>query len=368
MIKVLHVLYSLNRGGAESRTMDIFRRIDRSRFKFDFMLHTTEESAYQAEAVALGAEMFTVPRFRGYNYLGYRTAWRNFFSERGDYDVVHGHMVSTASVYLREAKLVGVPMRIAHARDSHRRNIIHDAMEARSVKYATDLFAVSKLAGVNTFGAEYWDRGMIRVIPNAITASDFAFDAAKREAVRDEFQIGDRVLIGHVGRYVRGKNHRGLLEIFKATLERTPNALLMTVGDGPLRAEIEEYGKRLGIGESLLTTGERRDINALLSGMDLFLFPSFTEGLPGVVLEAQASGLQCVVSDTVTTEVNISPLVYNLSLEDKPEVWADTIRGLLTKPPERSRGVGYFAGTGFDAADAAKIYEGIYGDLVSRKE
>jgi glycosyltransferase involved in cell wall biosynthesis len=360
MIKILHVLYALGRGGVESRTMDILRNIDRSKFKFDFMLHTAEESAYQPEAVSLGSDIFTVPRFRGYNYLTYKAAWKDFFRKHSDYNVVHGHMVSTASIYLHEAEKAGVPMRIAHARDSTNHNILHGAMKARSSKYATHLFAVSKIAGVNTFGAAYWDKGLVRVIPNAICAPNFAFDVAKRKTARDEFGIEDRTLVGHVGRYDAGKNHKGLLDIFKAFLILVPDALLILVGYGPMRERIEDHAQRLGIYDRIIMTGERQDINALLSGMDLFLFPSFTEGLPGAVLEAQASGLQCVVSDMVTPEVNISPLVHSMSLKDKPEVWAQAIRDLLSDPPNRSLGVGYFAGTGFDAADAAKMYEEIY--------
>jgi glycosyltransferase involved in cell wall biosynthesis len=271
-------------------------------------------------------------------------------------------MTSTAFIYLYEAKIAGVPMRIAHARDSYKQGIIHDTMEVWAIKYTTDLFAVSEIAGINTFGAKYWNSGRIKVIPNAISSSDYAFDTAKREAIRKEFGVGKNTVIGHVGRYTEGKNHRGLLDIFKAVLYMMPDTLLLLVGggNGSLREEIEEYGRRLGIRDRMIIVGERSDINALLSGMDLFLFPSFTEGLPGVVLEAQASGLQCVVSDSVTEEVNVTPLVYNMSLKERPEVWADKIRDLLANPVDRSLGVGYFAGTGFDAVDAAKIYEGIY--------
>ena len=148
---------------------------------------------------------------------------------------------------------------------------------------------------------------------------------------RKELNISDDTLvIGPVGRFVEQKNHRFLIEVFAEVLKQKPDALLMLVGDGEKKKEIKEQINALGIEESVILTGIRSDVPALLSAMDVFVFPSFYEGMPNTVIEAQATGLPCVIADTITKEAGVTECVYYKSLTDSKDAWADLAVSLFS--------------------------------------
>lgn len=321
-IRVLHVFGRLDSGGAESRTMDIYREIDKTKVQFDFAIHTEDECFFSKEVESLGGKIYSFPRFNGKNYFQYKDSWKKFFRNHPQYSIVHGHQTNTGFVYLKEAKANNVPIRIAHSRNSDKENVIKRYLCKLSKLYATHLFAVSKVAGVSEFGLKAYQSGQVKVIPNAINAKKYSFSEEVRKAKRLEYGIKNEILAIHIGRFHPQKNHMFLLDVFSKFLEYEPTSKLLLVGEGVLRDKIIKKISELKMDDSVILAGIRSDVPDLLQAADVLLFPSLFEGLPGVVLEAQAAGLPCIISDSVTDEVGITDLVEYVSLKKDPTFWA----------------------------------------------
>lgn len=192
--------------------------------------------------------------------------------------------------------------------------------------------APSRLAAEFTFGKAEVEAGKVNFIHNGVDLNVYKYDEENRRKVRREFGIADeQFIVGHIGRFNQQKNHKFLIDVFAEVLKQKPNALLMLVGDGEKKSEIKEQIKALGIEKSVIFTGIRSDVPALLSAMDVFVFPSFYEGMPNTVIEAQATGLLCVIADTITEEAGVTDCVHFMSLSDSAEVWADKALALFDK-------------------------------------
>jgi glycosyltransferase involved in cell wall biosynthesis len=182
--------------------------------------------------------------------------------------------------------------------------------------------APSDLAAEYTFGKKAVIRGLVHPLHNAIDLDIYRFSQEARESIRQEFHLEDKLIVGHIGRFNHQKNHMFLLEIFKELSMLQDNAVLMLVGKGELEQQIRAKAVALGIADKIIFTGVRSDVPRLLSAMDVFVFPSFYEGMPNTVIEAQAIGLPCIIADTITKEANITSLVQYLPLSLPPAVWA----------------------------------------------
>jgi glycosyltransferase involved in cell wall biosynthesis len=180
------------------------------------------------------------------------------------------------------------------------------------------------LAAQYTFGKRAYKKGKVDILHNGVDLSVYHFDANGRENIRREFNLADNaIVVGHVGRLMEQKNHRFLVEVFAKIHEKNPNTVLLLVGKGPLENQLREQIENLGLTNAVIFAGVRKDVPQLLSAMDVFVFPSFYEGMPNTVIEAQATGLPCVIADTITREADITGLVDYLSLGDSAEQWAD---------------------------------------------
>lgn len=363
LIRVLHVFGRLDSGGAESRTMDIYRQIDRSKVQFDFVIHTEDKCFFTDEVKSLGGEIYSFPRFNGKNYLQYRKKWNEFFKKHPEYRIVHGHQTNTGFVYLREAKLNNVPVRIAHSRNSNKDNLIKKYICKLSKLYATHLFAVSKIAGISEFGESTVNKGFVKILPNAINAKKYSYNPEIRKQKRSELGIKDELLIIHIGRFHPQKNHMFLLGIFNHILKSEPDAKLLLVGDGVLKNQIMKKISDLQIAKSVIIAGTRSDVPELLQAADMLLFPSLFEGLPGVVLESQAAGLPCIISDRITEEVKITDLVKYVSLEECAEYWAEISINSVSKA-DREDASKKIVEAGYDIKSVSKWYERYYTNIV----
>lgn len=378
-IRILHVLGGVGPGGAESRIMDLYRQMDRSRFQFDFLVHSSavrkagdegelrSPEFYDEEIKQLGGHIYALPKFKGYNYLTYRLAVRKFFQNHPEFRVVQGHMTSTAGIYLPIAKHCGVPITAAHARNAG----VEKGLKGLATKFfrrnldkkADFLLACSALAGEDVFGHRAMEEGRVKVIHNAINVKRFDYNPAVREQLRKEYGIEEKLVIGHVGRFNYQKNHPFLLEIFAEVCKKRADAYLVLVGDGPDREEMEERCDQLGIRDRVLFAGNQREPWRFYQAFDLFLLPSFFEGLPGVLVEAQAAGLVCFVSDTITREAQAVEDVFYLSLRQPASEWASQM--LQKAAYERKSTCRILQEAGFDAASQALGYCNFYenGDL-----
>ncbi|QKS72606.1 glycosyltransferase family 1 protein [Paenalkalicoccus suaedae] len=359
-IRILHVFGRLDSGGAESRTMDIYRSIDRTKIQFDFAIHTSDECYFSAEVRSLGGKIYSFPRFRRNNLFSYKKAWSQFFLRyRSRYEIVHGHQTSTGFIYLNEAKKNGIRTRIAHARNSDKDSAVKRLTTRLARFYATELLAVSAPAAKSEFGERLMRSGTVKVIPNAININKYIFNENIRLIKRKEFGLSDELAVVHIGRFHSQKNHHFLLKIFKEVLRKNPNSKLFIVGDGPLKDSIKQTIIELKIEGSVVLTGVRKDVADLLQAMDFLIFPSLFEGLPGVVLEAQAAGLPCIISESITDEVKVTDLVEYASLNESEENWADKVLRKLDKSYRKDT-FEEIANKGFDINSVAKWYEEFY--------
>lgn len=324
VIRVLHVIGIMDRGGAESMIMNLYREIDRERFQFDFVVHASKKGAYDNEIYKLGGTIYHCPQFTMKNIAKYKKWWNDFFASKGDqYQIVHGHIGSTAPIYLKCARENGV-YTIAHSHNTTKicniKSILYRILSRRVCGIAHHYLACGEKAGKNRFGANQ----KFQVLNNAIPSKQYIYSEPKRKQIQREYNLENYLVLGHVGRFVEAKNHNYLIDVFNEVIQKTPAKLLL-VGDGPLRLEIERKVHRLGLQDHVIFTGVREDVADLMQAMDVFVFPSLYEGLPLSVVEAQAAGLPCLISDGVPIECKLTDLVQQISLSSDVEVWTESV-------------------------------------------
>lgn len=327
-IRVLQVIGQMNRGGAESMIMNIYRKIDRTKIQFDFVVHTDEKCDFDDEILSLGGMIYRVPRFKGINILSYNRVWNNFFKAHNEYKIIHGHIGSSAAIYLKIAKKYNL-YTIAHSHNTKMGEGIKGFMYklfSYPTRYIADyFFACSNLAGVCRYGKNILNQNNYSVLKNAIECNLFTYNEQIRNMKRKELNVENKFVVGNIGRFNIQKNHKYLIQIFNLLSQINEKAVLLLIGRGELEQEILNAVKYYDLEEKVIFTGVRQDINELLQAIDIFVFPSLYEGLPVTVIEAQAAGLPCLISDTITDEVCITPLVNRLSINDNAKVWAEKI-------------------------------------------
>lgn len=365
-IRVLHVLGNTQLGGAESRTMDLYRHLDRDRVQFDFLVHTDREGFFDQEIARLGGRIFRIPRFRIYNYFTYQRAVANFFREHHEFRAVQGHITSTASIYLPLAHKAGIPLTIAHARSAGVDKGIKGTLTRllrRNLSKKTDvMFCCSRIAGISVFGEKAVAEGKTIFIPNAIDCSAFDYDLSVRERIRKELGIEGNYVIGHVGSFRYAKNHEYLLRVFAALRDISDTKssqendqkdyVLLLLGEGSGMEAMKELAKELGIAKQVYFLGNRGNVSDYYQAMDYFVYPSRFEGLPGAVVEAQTCGLKCVMSDSICEEVVATDLVETRSIQEEPFTWAAAI--MATQEYERKGYVKEMREAGFDVEEQAE--------------
>ena len=364
-VRILHVLGGLSLGGAESRIMDLYRSIDREKMQFDFLVHSSGEEHFDKEIKSLGGNVYRIPRFKVYNWFGYRKALKRFFAAHHDFRAVHGHMTSTASIYRPIAKRAGVPLAIAHVRSAGVpagiKGIVTRILRL-PLKYKADYcLACSKDAAISAYGRRWVKKGRTEVIPNAIDAKKYVYDAAVREEMRRRLKLEGKFVIGHVGSFRSPKNHVFLLQIFFEIYKRQKNAVLLLLGEGVLMETVKKRAEELGIAQAVFFLGNQAEVSRYYQAFDYLLFPSLYEGLPGTVVEAQTAGLRCLISDTITQEVGITDLTTFYSLQKTAAEWADYI--IAHSAYERTGRLLEVKRAGFDIEEQAKRYQEIYGGI-----
>lgn len=334
--------------------MNYYRHIDREKIQFDFLVHRQERAAFDDEIESLGGRIFRLPRLNPLS-SGYFHALNAFFAAHPEYRIVHSHLDCMSAYPLCAAKNAKVPVRIAHAHStSQDRNwkLVFKLISKKMIAfYATDLFACSVSAGKWMFGTSN-----VRILPNAIDVNLYTFSPSVREQMRKELGVENRLVIGHVGRFSQPKNHPFLLDIFAALLKKEPDAVLLLVGGGEGMPKIQAKVQELGIAEHVRFLGVRSDVADLMQAMDVFVFPSLYEGLGIALVEAQAAGLPCVVSDTIPHEAYLTDLVDSEKLSAPEEKWAEKILAKRAIPRTDRREE--IAAHGFDiTTEAVKLQE-----------
>lgn len=336
-IRVLHVLGAMDPGGVETWLLNVLKYIDRDLLEFHFCTFGPKPGILATEVERLGGRMVPCPR--GIKPWSFSRRFRSILRE-GNYDAVHSHVTLFSGAVLRWAKAEGVPMRIAHSHASQDdkpntlpRRHYRRTMKSWIERYATHGLAVCRSAATELFGPDWNSDSRFRVLHCAIDLMPFQ-EPTGREEVRKELGLPlDVPIVGHVGRFVPAKNHRFLLEIFRALLKKRPEIHLLLVGDGFLRSEIEAQAKSMGFSSNAHFVGTRSDVPRLMRGaMDIFSFPSLWEGLPIALIEAQAAGLRCLTSSSISREVAVGPeAVAFVDVSATSSEWAEQIVQLLKK-------------------------------------
>ena len=356
-IRVLQVVTHMERGGLESMIMNYYRHIDREKVQFDFLVHRQERAAFDDEIESLSGRIYRLPRLVPWS-KSYLSALNHFFDEHPEYKVVHVHQDCLSSVILKAAAQHNIPVRVAHSHSASQDKDLKYPIKLwykRFIpKYATELFACGKNAGDWMFsGTPY------QVINNAIDAAAYAYSSVTRAKMRQQFGLTDELTVGHVGRFSQPKNHSFLLDIFAALLKKEPNSVLLLAGGGEGMPKIQAKAQALGVAERVRFLGVRSDVADLMQAMDVFVFPSLYEGLPVTMVEAQAAGLPCIISDKVPPECILTDgLVDVLSLSAEPETWAEKV--LEKKGLPRTDRQSEIAAHGFDITTEAVNLQEFY--------
>lgn len=329
MKKVLCILSSMNAGGAETFLMKLYRNIDRTKYQMDFCINVKEKCFYEDEILDLGGVIYRIPS-KSENLKEFKRQLTAIIKEN-EYDRAL-RITSSAMGFmdLKIAKQAGVRVCCARSSnasdgDSLKAKVAHRLGKVLYNRYVDIKIAPSDLAAKYTFGRNTYESGRVSILHNGVDLEIFRYCPEKREAIRKEFSVASEVkLIGHVGRFDEQKNHVFLLEIFKKIHATDTNTKLFLVGKGKLEQQIRTKAWELGILDSVIFAGVRSDVPHLLSAMDVFVMPSFYEGMPNTVIEAQATGLPCIIADTITREANITGLVEYLQLNNA-DLWADRV-------------------------------------------
>lgn len=368
LVRILHVVGGMSAGGVETWLMHVLRHMDRKRYRFDFLTHTLASCFYDEEIRSLGCRVLPCPDTK--RPWRYAASFSRILEANGPYDVVHSHVHHYSGFVLMLAQRVGVPIRIAHSHadlsctDRHAawlRRLYLWGTERLIRRHATVGLACSRLAALALFG-KGWERdSRLSVLPYGIDLAPFSC-SVDHAAIRREFGIpDDAFVVGHVGRFARQKNHVFLVDIFYELALLNPQARLLLIGTGPLRKPIEEKVAKLNLTGKVIFAGVRADIpRVMLGAMDVFLFPSLYEGLPIVLIEAQAAGLPCVVSDRVSPEASIVPgLTTVIDLKMHASAWAQVLaKHTRTNPPADPLVI--LRDSSFNITNCVRGLEGVY--------
>ncbi len=364
--RVLLVFGTLNRGGAETLAMNVFRNIDRDKIVFDFVVHTSEKCDYDDEIECLGGIIYRFPRYNVLNHFTYKNQWKIFLDTHKEYKIIHAHNTATAAVYFPMAKKCGI-FTIAHSHIAKSQSGIRQKvvdLYRLPLRYSADyLFACSQIAGQWLFGKNVSKRDNYKVINNGVDCDKFAYNENYRNEIRKEFNIEGRFVVGNISRFHIQKNHSFLIDIFNELHKNDSNSVLLLVGTGDLKDEIQNKVNQLGLNDCVIFAGVRSDIEKILSAIDVFCMPSFREGLPVSLVEAQASGVHIVGSDTISKEIKLTDLVEFCSLRDSPSVWSREILK-YSQGYARINTKKQLADCGYDINQTAKWLQNFYLEVI----
>ena len=328
-VRVLQIIGIVCGGGVEAVIMNYYRHIDRSKIQFDFVVDGYEKTILDDEIESLGGKVYHVEPYKK-NIFRYMSQIYHIVHDN-HYDIVHSNMNTLAVFSLFPAWLAGAHQRILHnhstaVRSEGMRSVMKMILRPFAPLFANRYAACSRLAGNWMYGKKMMESGRVTIINNAIDLEEYAFSPEIRQQYRNELHIPDDTLvIGHVGRFMYQKNHAFLIEVFREVVKKHPNTILLLIGDGELRPAIEAKVQDYHLSDKVRFLGLRKDVKKLYNCMDVFVLPSWYEGLPVVAVEAQANGLPCIFSNQVTKESCLTSTMKYLGLKDSIDTWVQSI-------------------------------------------
>ena len=312
--------------GVEAVVMNYYRNIDRSKVQYDFFIDEDSTCTKMKDEIpGLGGRVFMIPPYQ--KQFAYQKALYRYFTEN-HYPLVYSHINSLSVFPLFAAWRAGIPIRIAHnhstaGKGEFKRNLMKYSLRPFAKVFPTHLCACSRFAGEWLFGKRAMNSGRVTIWQNAINTSKYAYNEDIRNEVRKELKLQDKFIVSHAGSFTNQKNHNFLVDVFSEIHKRRNDSFLLLPGNGPLMQSIREKVNRLGLSECVIFAGYINDMERYYNAMDVFIFPSFYEGLGMAAVEAQISGLPVLCSDEVPDEAAICDNIKFLSLSKSAGEWAE---------------------------------------------
>lgn len=329
MIRILHSVSNMDRAGIETMLMNYYRHMDRDKIQFDFLCNKEKPGAYDKEILQMGGRIYHTPGLNPIKYPKYLKYMKEVFEKNGKYYIVEAHNGALGVYALHAAKVNNIPIRIFHA---HGASITKDwklpiklvckAMLPANMNYH---FFCGIAAAKCYFGDQVVKKDDYELIPNAIDVQKFVFNENTRKKIRSQYNMDGKHVIGHVGRFMKQKNHTFLIDVFEKVAQKDKNALMVLLGDGELMDEIQKKVRDKKLNERVIFAGNVANANEWYNAFDVFVLPSIWEGLPVVGVEAQANDLPCIFSDSITREIELLEKTKFISLDMDVNVWANEV-------------------------------------------
>lgn len=336
MMRVLHVVSVMDMGGMENYIMNLYRKVDRTKLQFDFLVHHGRRGIFEDEIEALGGHVYHTTLMDDFNLIRYLRKLDELFRST-QYRIVHGHLGSTAFFYLGAAERHGVPARILHSHCPGHPNTIKGYIK-HFLFHFSPIHANVRLACSTLAGEYQFRRAAFEVVPNGIDVEHFRFSDQSRRDVRSRLGLEGRFVVGHVGRFYCEKNHAYLLRIFRAFREKVPDAVLLLLGDGALLEQTKAQAREMGLEGDVRFMGVIHDCAPYYQAMDAFVLPSIYEALPLTGIEAQCAGLPCLFSEGVSAEVKLDAQAGFLPISpDDVQLWVSRLMELREQHVDRNR-------------------------------
>lgn len=365
MKKILHVISGMNSGGMENMIMNYYRNIDRSKFQFDFLINEPDEVFFEKEILKLGGHIYRVPFQRQNIFMNHKRVREVLQGKK--YDVIHMHQGITYYYPLKYAKQIGVKNRVIHNHGINRNFLkylkIYNNLFARKriSSLGNNYLSCSKEVLAHIYTDQIIKKENYTILPNSIDVEKFCYNENSRKKIRKEFNIKEKEKVFvHIGTFTIPKNHLFLINVFSRYLKKEPNSKLILVGTGELEEKIKNKIKDLNLEQNVIFVGVRNDVFDILSASDIMLFPSLYEGLPLVLVEAQANGINIVSSNNVSRETQITELIQYVEI-DSEEKWIKAIKKISkTKAEKRKSYNKRILDTEFSIKKSVKKLEQIY--------
>ena len=360
MKRILHIVGAMYPGGMENFIMNLYEKIDKEKYQFDFVVHLQKDNDYREQIEKLGGRIYEVPRLTKDPIGSLSKLYRIIKENR--YPIVIRHTANAlVSPQLLVAKMAGAKT-ICHSHNETDPQVRIHKIGKVLMKWVADY----RLACSPNAGKWMFDKQEFEIIHNAINVDKFTFEEEKANRIRKEFNLKDKHVYGHIANFIESKNHMFLLDVFREIANRDEKAVLFCLGEGDLRPQIEEKIRQLNLEDKVVLTGIRHDAQDFMSAMDILIFPSFFEGLPLTLIEAQIAALPSVISDTITKDVVVTEgLIYMESIKKTPDYWAERILEILeqTKGKQRLCQRQSIQDAGYDMDMLVKWYETYFDEM-----
>lgn len=364
-IKVLQYVSCMNRAGAETLLMNIYRNINREKYEFHFIKHTKEKCDYDDEILELGGKFIYLDSPNIKKISKYKNDFKKVVEDNGPYEAIHTHMQLMNGLVLKTAYECGMKNRISHAHlnGDYSKDSFFREMYRKYSKYLIKKYATKNIACSNESGKYLYGGRKFILLNNAIDLEKFDDNGIYKRYLNEEFNLENNIkIITHIGRFVEAKNHSFIIDVFSKLIKEDENYRLFLCGDGPLKEEIENKVKSLNLKKYVYFLGVRNDVNKILLGSDLYFMPSILEGLPVALVEAQAAGCECLISKNIPKDGDLGmDIVDFLDLDEGLEVWSNKIKEKVKfKKVDFIKRKNKIIESGFDLEKNIQILERIY--------